>query len=530
MKTIKFDLPIDGRKISSIEELQEHFTTEIIGHFRSGVLERWLDSRRDSTFLPEVRKLAGNDEAQSDDALALRELCRIFEVDADEAAIEAAVAEPTGVPGGHIRTRKEFMDWLVAATHYLSRLVSPRSGIPDFRRAHLGFGLPDTPAPTDPGEWSAYVVEFINHCQVVVEALKSCPDRGFAETLAAHVSDYVDCVLDSIDGMTREELEGVPAEVHVEDVLLPIRMEPVGHDVRTPGRMRLSDLRWVLEGAIEQAGDVDWWCFTVLRPGEVTVQTSGNLDTAGLLEDCSGGEIGSDDVSGRDRNFRIVCTLGPGTYYIRVSAFGATTGGYTLYVHHYTPHAGTDRRDDSELPTASLALNHSISRARAIAGRHRQEVLRSLSKEHLRELGGIVGNPDMSEAGWIRAWQIIQRYPKEGARAAGNAADGDSTDEPSTLEAIGGMAAGAAAILGLAGASTGAGILGLVAASTVAAASTGFDNTTRWRLTDELTDEQQTALEAFAHALQENATRMVRRIGDTDLPASGTDTAGHDDA
>ena len=471
MKTIKFDLPIDGKKVSSIAELQGHFTTEIIGHFRSGVLERWLESRRDSTFLPEVRKLAGNDEAQSDDALALRELCRIFEVDADEAAIEAAVAKPTDVPGRHILTQKEFLDWFVDTTHNLARLVSPRSGIPDFRRAHLGFGLPDAPAPTDAGEWSAYVVEFINHCQVVVEALKSCPDRGFAETLAAHVSDYVDCVLDSIDGMTREELDGVPAEVHVEDVSLPIRMEPVGHDVRTPGRTRLSDLQWTSEGAIAQAGDVDWWCFTLLRPGKVTVQTNGNLNTVGLLEDCSGGQIArsadSGADSGRSQNFKIEHTLGPGTYYIRVSVVAvygmwAGIGGYTLNVRYNTRHAGTDRRDDSEL---SLAVNHSISRARAIAGRYRQEVLRSLSKEHLRKLGGLGGNHDMSEAGWIRAWPIIR-----------------PTDEQRAWPNI------------------------------------------------RLTDKQRAALEAFAHALQENATRMVRRIGDTGLPASGTDTAGHDDA
>ena len=413
----------------------------------------------------------------------MRELCRIFEVDADEAAIKAAVAEPTDVPGRHIRTRKEFLDWFVAATHYLSRLVSPRSGIPNFHRAHLGFGLPDAPAPTDPGEWSAYVVEFINHCQVVVGALKSCPDRVFAETLAAHVSDYVDCVLDSIDGMTREEFDGVPAEVHVEDVSLPIRMEPVRHAVRTPGRTRLSDLRWISEGAIEQAGDTDLWCFTVWRPGLVTIQTNGSLDTVGALKDCSGGQIDCDHGSGRGMNFKIMSTLSPGTYYIRVSAFGAETGGYTLNVHHSTRYAGTDRRDDSELPTASLVVNHSISRARAIAGR----VLHSLSKEHLRELKGIgiVGDPDMTDAGWVSVWQIIYWYLRVDTQAG------------ATLDDL---------------------------------FKSRLNNATRRRIRRRLTDEQQTALEAFAHALRENGTRVVRRIGDTGLPASGTDAAVHDDA
>ena len=515
MKKIKFDLPIDGQKARSIEELQEHFTTEIIGHFRSGVLRRWLESRDDSKFLPEVEKLEGSTEAQSDDALALRELCRIFEVDADEAAIEAAVAKSTGVPGRHMHSRmqKELLDGLLAATHHLSRLVSPRSEIQDFRRAHFGFdlSLPDASASTDPDEWSVYVVEFINHCQVVVDVLEKWADRMLADALAAHASDHVDCVLDCFDGMTREEFDGVATEAHVEDVRPPIRMEPVRHDAWIPGRTRISDLQWLSEGVIANAGDVDWWCFTVVRRGVVTVETNGDLRTVGVLEDCSGGRIERDNESGGDRNFKIVHTLDPGTYYIRVSAFGTATGSYTLNVRHTTWSAGTDRGGGPEPLAASLAVNHSISRARAIAGRHRQEVLRNLSKEHLRALGGIVGDPAMSDARWIRAWPIIQRYLKEGARAAGNAADGDSTDEPSTRGAIGGMAAPLAA-LGLASALTGS--------------STEFGHPTQLRLTD----EEQAALEAFAHALRENGKRMARRIGDAGMPASGTDTAMHDEA
>ena len=518
MKKIKFDLPIDGKKVPGIEELQEHFTTEIIDHFRSGVLRRWLESRGDSKFLPEVEKLEGCVEARSDDAFALRELCRIFEIEADDPVIEAAVAKPTDTPGRHVhvRTQKEFLDWLLATTHYLSRLVSPRSVVPDFRTAHLGLGLPDAPSSTDPDEWSVYVVEFINHCNVVVEILKNRSDRVFAETLAAHVSDYVDCVLDCIDGMTREQFDSVAAEVHVGDARPPIRMEPVRHDAWMPGRAQISDIRWLSEGVLPNAGAADWWCFTVVRPGEVTVQTHGNLDTVGVLEDCSGGQIVRDDDSGCDRNFKIVRTLDPGTYYIRVSAFGTATGSYTLNVHHSTRHAGTDNRDNpepSELSTASLAVNHSISRARAIAGRHRQEVLRSLSKEDLCELGGIIGNPDMSDAGWIRAWQIIQWYMKDGTRASGYAADRDSADKWSISPEA--MAAVAASIAR----SSEAANLGL------ASALTASNNPARLRLTD----EQQSALEAFARALHENGTRMVRRIGDTGLPVSGTDAAMHDD-
>ena len=209
LKTVRFDLPIDGSKISSIEQLREHFTTEIIELFRRGVLENWLNSRSKRSSLDEVKTLVAEvkelkriDEARPDDAVVLRELCRIFEVEADEATIEAAVAKPTGIPGSGLRTQKEFLEWFVATTHYLSRLVSPRSGVADLHRVHFGFSLPDAPASTDPGEWSAYVVEFINHCHVVIEVLKSCPDRAFAETLTEHLSDHVDRILHCFDGMT----------------------------------------------------------------------------------------------------------------------------------------------------------------------------------------------------------------------------------------------------------------------------------------------------------------------------------------
>ena len=93
-RTIKFDLPIDGVKVATLDDLREHFTTEIIGHFRSGLLARWLRSRSMTRELAAVEALTAGD-----DAAVLKELCRIFEVEADDGAITAAVAEATGVPG-----------------------------------------------------------------------------------------------------------------------------------------------------------------------------------------------------------------------------------------------------------------------------------------------------------------------------------------------------------------------------------------------------------------------------------------------
>ena len=492
MKKIRFDLPMDRTRVSNIEELQEHFTTEIIDHFRSGVLGSWLESRDDPKFLPEVKKLEGSGETRPDDAAALRELCRIFEVEADEATIEAAVAKPTGIPGRHLRTQKEFLEWFVATTHYLSRLVPPRSGIPDFRRVHFGFGLPDAPASTDPDDWSAYVVEFINHCRVVIEVLKSCPDREFAETLAGHLSDHVDRILHCFDGMVRGEYDVVPLEIHVDEAQPPIRMEPSRHGVRTSSRTRITDLRWSSTGAIDKAGAADWWCFTVLHRGKVTVHTTGTLDTVGALEGRSGQQIGHDD-SGRDRNFKIVRTLDAGAYYIRVSAHGRKTGSYTLHVRHTHPTPGSDSGDDRTQSKASIAVNVSVSQALALADRHRQEALRSLSKENLRELEGIANDLDSSGAGLVQAWPIIQRSLNESARAPENAADGGSAGGP---------------------------FLGVIDALAAA-----LSRSSRRRLTD----EQRTAIEALGDAIYENGAQLVRRIRDTGLLPSRSDSGMHDE-
>ena len=93
-KMIKFNLPIDGVKVATLDDLQNHFTIEIIGHYRSSLLARWLRSRGWTRELAAVEALA-----TGDDATTLKELCRIFEIETDDDAIAAAVSEATGVSG-----------------------------------------------------------------------------------------------------------------------------------------------------------------------------------------------------------------------------------------------------------------------------------------------------------------------------------------------------------------------------------------------------------------------------------------------
>ena len=88
MKLIKFDLPIDGVKIKNIEELRDHFTIEILDHYRSGLLSKWMRSRNMTGELAALASLEG----LSENAL-LKSLCNIFDVEVDDSIISALFDE-----------------------------------------------------------------------------------------------------------------------------------------------------------------------------------------------------------------------------------------------------------------------------------------------------------------------------------------------------------------------------------------------------------------------------------------------------
>ena len=78
-------------------------------------------------------------------------------------------------------------------------------------------------------------------------------------------------------------------------------------------------------------GDVDVFELTITEGGRVTVRTTGDIDTYGILMDADGTVIAEDDDRGRDFNFRIKRRLAPGTYYIAVEGFDEyVEGDYQL--------------------------------------------------------------------------------------------------------------------------------------------------------------------------------------------------------
>ena len=97
MKPIKHDLLIGGETVATLDELRDQLiSAEAIKHFRSGLLARWLDVRDLAGELKAVERLAV--DGTNDDVGTLEALCKIFQVEADDAVIKAALLELTGGP------------------------------------------------------------------------------------------------------------------------------------------------------------------------------------------------------------------------------------------------------------------------------------------------------------------------------------------------------------------------------------------------------------------------------------------------
>ncbi|AFL72639.1 hypothetical protein [Thiocystis violascens] len=86
MKTIKFDLPINCMNAKSIEELRDNFTVEILDHYRSGKLSRWMSSRKMDDELAAINSL---DEA--DDYSLLKSLSQILHVDVTDEGLASII-------------------------------------------------------------------------------------------------------------------------------------------------------------------------------------------------------------------------------------------------------------------------------------------------------------------------------------------------------------------------------------------------------------------------------------------------------
>ena len=80
MKKIKIDLQINGIYAKNLQEVKDNFSIEILNHYKSGNLERWLKVRNMTTELEKLTALN-----QLDECILFKYLCAIFDVEFNEA-------------------------------------------------------------------------------------------------------------------------------------------------------------------------------------------------------------------------------------------------------------------------------------------------------------------------------------------------------------------------------------------------------------------------------------------------------------
>lgn len=83
-KTIKFNLICDGHPVRTLDDLREHFSIEdVLAHYKSGMLERWLEVRGFEKELDAIRAVPFVDQIS-----AAKSLVKIFDVERDNTKIE----------------------------------------------------------------------------------------------------------------------------------------------------------------------------------------------------------------------------------------------------------------------------------------------------------------------------------------------------------------------------------------------------------------------------------------------------------
>lgn len=104
IKIIKFDLPINGTKVTTLEALRDNLTDEIVKLARSGQLERWFKSRQLHDMAQAVADAVAS---QAEDKAFFLALCDVLEVEVhpDDAS---AIFDAPPEAGRHVKGGKYF--------------------------------------------------------------------------------------------------------------------------------------------------------------------------------------------------------------------------------------------------------------------------------------------------------------------------------------------------------------------------------------------------------------------------------------
>ena len=104
IKIIKFDLPINGTKVTTLDALRDNLTDEIVPLARSGQLERWFKSRQMQEQAQAVANAVSRNKKDKELFLAL---CAVLEVEVhpDDAS---AIFDAPPEAGKHFKGGKYF--------------------------------------------------------------------------------------------------------------------------------------------------------------------------------------------------------------------------------------------------------------------------------------------------------------------------------------------------------------------------------------------------------------------------------------
>ena len=117
-----------------------------------------------------------------------------------------------------------------------------------------------------------------------------------------------------------------------------------------------------LTGIIDCPGDIDIFEFTPTETKEYAIESDSNIDLTGKLYNNSN-QIGFDDDSGIDYNFKLIQSLEAGeTYQISISGFyKKDTGAYSLYITPYVTEQYGSLLSDSLTEIVEEPINDGIS-------------------------------------------------------------------------------------------------------------------------------------------------------------------------